>query len=247
MIAKTFAALSVAALASTALGQSVTVSVEGPATAAPGDVVTVEVYAEVASLAPGAIGGYGLDLDITANASAVSNLTAATTNPTLNLGVLPGTASATGIERAVGGQLANVFSLNPGIDTSSKILLFTTDATVDAAAADGTVVTFAASIANNGGIVIYPDANAGANVNAPGDAGTSVSFVDYDLTVSAPPACPGDVNGDGATDVSDFFILGGNFGTTSGATLADGDLNGDGAVDVSDFFILGGDFGCPNN
>ena len=61
------------------------------------------------------------------------------------------------------------------------------------------------------------------------------------------PACPGDVNGDGQTDVSDFFILGGNFGTTSGATRADGDLNGDGAVDVSDFFILGGDFGCPNN
>ena len=61
------------------------------------------------------------------------------------------------------------------------------------------------------------------------------------------PTCPGDVNGDGQTDVSDFFALGGNFGTASGATRADGDLNGDGAVDVSDFFILGGDFGCPNN
>ena len=56
--------------------------------------------------------------------------------------------------------------------------------------------------------------------------------------------CPGDVNGDGATDVSDFFALGGNFGTASGALRADGDLNCDGAVDVSDFFILGGDFGC---
>lgn len=64
-----------------------------------------------------------------------------------------------------------------------------------------------------------------------------------------PVACPGDVNGDGAVDVSDFFLLGGNFGTTSGATRSDGDLNDDGAVDVSDFFILGGNFGsvCPVN
>lgn len=66
------------------------------------------------------------------------------------------------------------------------------------------------------------------------------------LVASTPPACPGDVTGDGQTDVSDFFALGGNFGTTSGATRADGDLDGDGAVDVSDFFILGGDFGCPS-
>ena len=56
--------------------------------------------------------------------------------------------------------------------------------------------------------------------------------------------CAGDTDGDGDTDVSDFFALGGNFGTASGATRADGDLNCDGAVDVSDFFILGGDFGC---
>ena len=56
--------------------------------------------------------------------------------------------------------------------------------------------------------------------------------------------CPGDTNADGATDVTDFFALGGNFGADSGASRADGDLNCDGAVDVSDFFILGGDFGC---
>lgn len=61
------------------------------------------------------------------------------------------------------------------------------------------------------------------------------------------PACPGDADGDGATTVSDFFALSGNFGTLSGATRADGDLNGDGAVNVSDFFILSGDFGCPDN
>lgn len=63
---------------------------------------------------------------------------------------------------------------------------------------------------------------------------------------ASPPACPGDVDGDGATDVSDFFELGGAFGTQSGATRTDGDLTGDGAVDVSDFFVLAADFGCPD-
>ena len=77
---------------------------------------------------------------------------------------------------------------------------------------------------------------------------TAVTQADVDATIAArtPSACPGDTNGDGGADVSDFFALAGNFGTPTGARTADGDLNCDGAVDVSDFFILGGDFGCPN-
>lgn len=63
---------------------------------------------------------------------------------------------------------------------------------------------------------------------------------------SAPPACPGDVNGDGATDVSDFFTLGSNFGSALNVDRSDGDLDGDGDVDVGDFFVLASDFGCPN-
>ena len=68
------------------------------------------------------------------------------------------------------------------------------------------------------------------------------------FTVGAgPPACPGDTNGDGAVDITDFFALGANFGTQAGATLADGDFDGDGDVDVSDFFVLASNFGssCP--
>ena len=59
----------------------------------------------------------------------------------------------------------------------------------------------------------------------------------------APCRCPGDANGDGVTDVSDFFIVAGAFGSPA-ATRNQGDLNCDGVVDVSDFFILAGDFGC---
>ena len=66
------------------------------------------------------------------------------------------------------------------------------------------------------------------------------------LDPTPPPSCPGDINGDGDTDIDDFIILAGNFGTPSGAMLADGDLNDDGAVDIDDFIVLAGDFGCTS-
>lgn len=62
--------------------------------------------------------------------------------------------------------------------------------------------------------------------------------------VEPAPTCPGDINGDGFTDLNDFAILALNFGITSGATQAQGDLNGDGAVNLDDFAILAIDFGC---
>ncbi|TVQ80222.1 MAG: hypothetical protein EA380_03465 [Phycisphaeraceae bacterium] len=62
--------------------------------------------------------------------------------------------------------------------------------------------------------------------------------------ITPPPACPGDINADGATNLDDFIILAANFGVTSGASRAQGDLNGDGAVNLDDFIILASDFGC---
>ena len=58
--------------------------------------------------------------------------------------------------------------------------------------------------------------------------------------------CAGDVDGDGAVDVSDFFVLASAFGA-SGVGRAGGDLTGDAAVDVSDFFVLASGFGCAGN
>ncbi len=48
---------------------------------------------------------------------------------------------------------------------------------------------------------------------------------------------PGDVNGDGHTDVADLNIIGRNW-RMSGKTMADGDLTGDGNVDAADLNIL---------
>lgn len=56
--------------------------------------------------------------------------------------------------------------------------------------------------------------------------------------------CPGDVNCDGKTNLSDFNILAVNFGAGPGATRAQGDLNCDGVVNLADFNILAVDFGC---
>lgn len=67
----------------------------------------------------------------------------------------------------------------------------------------------------------------------------------------APPTggCPGDVNGDNRTDLTDFSLLAQNFGATglphgSGESRTLGDLNDDGSVNLSDFTILAQDFGC---
>lgn len=48
------------------------------------------------------------------------------------------------------------------------------------------------------------------------------------------PACPGDITGDGAVDLSDLSQLLAHFGEGAGQTYADGDLDGDGDVDLSD-------------
>jgi hypothetical protein len=53
---------------------------------------------------------------------------------------------------------------------------------------------------------------------------------------------PGDANGDGIVNLSDFLILRRNFGN-SDAGFGDGDFNGDGVVNLSDFLILRRNFG----
>ena len=65
----------------------------------------------------------------------------------------------------------------------------------------------------------------------------------YEYGAAAP--CPGDVNGDGVSDLTDLAILLSNFDTTSGAARSDGDLDGDGDVDLTDLSQLLAYFGAP--
>jgi len=85
----------------------------------------------------------------------------------------------------------------------------------------------------------------GAPATIPAATVISGSFTVTAIPASAPPSsCPGDVNGDGATNTGDFNILAGNFTLGPGATRAQGDLTGDGFVNTADFNILAGNFGC---
>jgi hypothetical protein len=53
----------------------------------------------------------------------------------------------------------------------------------------------------------------------------------------------GDVNADGAVDITDLGILAANWGQQSVTPWHDGDLNGDGAVNVADLGLLASNWG----
>lgn len=58
---------------------------------------------------------------------------------------------------------------------------------------------------------------------------------------------PGDGNGDGVVNASDFAVLAGNYGSAGNPRFRNGDATGDGVVNASDFTVLAGNFGlsCP--
>lgn len=56
-------------------------------------------------------------------------------------------------------------------------------------------------------------------------------------------ACPGDLNGDLAVDITDVSILLAGFGTPSGAGLEEGDTDGDGDIDLEDLSNVLANFG----
>lgn len=68
----------------------------------------------------------------------------------------------------------------------------------------------------------------------------------YSLAVELPGGCPGDLNCNGATDLTDLSILLANYGSTNG-TPAQGDLNGDHLVDMADLSSMLAAYGlvCP--
>lgn len=60
---------------------------------------------------------------------------------------------------------------------------------------------------------------------------------------SPPIICPGDIDGDGDTDIFDFGVFATHFGSSVPAGTL-GDLDGNGVVNVFDFGIFAADFGC---
>jgi hypothetical protein len=64
---------------------------------------------------------------------------------------------------------------------------------------------------------------------------SQLSTVDFNFIEILVPPVPGDVDGDGDVDPTDFNILTANFGTTVAANSHLGDLNGDTLVNIVDF------------
>jgi hypothetical protein len=70
-------------------------------------------------------------------------------------------------------------------------------------------------------------------------SGGSTNLVTLGPSAGVIPNCPGDLDGDGDTDLSDLGILLAAFGVNG-----NGDLDGDGDTDLSDLGVLLADFGC---
>jgi hypothetical protein len=68
-------------------------------------------------------------------------------------------------------------------------------------------------------------------------------FDDFRLTATPPGGCPGDANGDGATNAADLSVLLSQFGQNV-AVGSGADFNADGAVNGADLSVLLGNFGC---
>ncbi len=97
------------------------------------------------------------------------------------------------------------------------------------------IVVFVVSFATLGGIYLLTQISAAPatkEINPFDQASSANGF-----TVPAGEVHEFDPNSDGFVDLSDFFIVRSNFGSTN-ATRAQGDLNSDGVVSLSDFYIL---------
>lgn len=100
------------------------------------------------------------------------------------------------------------------------------------------------------GVELRAAADPADSISESEEANNAAFFAALPLLQPPSPAaaCAGDVDGNGATDIGDFFALAGNFGAARDpddrAAPLPGDLDSDGAVDVTDFFILAADLGC---
>jgi hypothetical protein len=75
------------------------------------------------------------------------------------------------------------------------------------------------------------------------DASAQIALVTLGASPKSGPACPGDIDWSGVTDIYDFAELAASFSQAVPLGTR-GDLDLDGDVDVFDFAIMGAGFGC---
>lgn len=176
----------VAGVAGAAVAQDFTIAATAPASVNPGETYTVEFWGSVSggSWADGTSAMAGFGVDALGSGAIASHTNATIADWAAGFGV-EGATVGNDVVGVSGGQLANVFNLNPNIDMSNPILLFSIDVTAGAA---GNIVYVAGNPNVNGGLSYYPVSTAGASVVAPNHAGTTLSFVAATTTIVPAPA-----------------------------------------------------------
>ncbi len=187
----TIAIAVVAGLAAAASAQDFEISMVAPESVMTDSTYTVEVWGSVTggSWVDGfsAMAGFGIDAIATEGAGLVTaNGGSVITDWASGFGT-DGTVSGADLLGTSGGQLANLFGiLNPAIDMSNPILLFTFDVTVGSTA--GSVTYTPANPNVNGALSYYPDSQDGASVIAPNDQGTTLTLLGATTRVVPAPA-----------------------------------------------------------
>ncbi len=178
-------------LAASADAQTVEISASAPASVTAGDSYTVDIIATVTGLpVGGAVAGVGLDALNTGGAPNVLSITSATFG-TFNVGTKVGTPNGADLESVVCGQLPDVIGVNPGVDTSASIVLFSFDVQTEVVAS-GDIIYTPGNVAP-GGFLIYSDAMFGANVEV-----TTVTFVGATTTIVGGACSAADLTTQGA-------------------------------------------------
>jgi hypothetical protein len=114
----------------------------------------------------------------------------------------------------------------------------------DDASLSGTAFTIAASTASGRPAATYNSANGEFLLVWADDRNLAAGEQDiFAQRIAVSCGCPGDLNGDGITDLADLGILLADFGCVAPGPCV-GDLDNDGDTDLADLGILLADFGC---
>jgi hypothetical protein len=179
-------------MAAAASAQDFEIYTVAPTEVAPGATYTVEVWGSVSGgtwvQGTSAFAGFGIDMIATEGAAGVGNNSGSAIETWANGFGTDGTVNGADLTGTSGGQLANLFGfLNPGINLSNPIKLFSFDVTV-AAGFFGTITYTPGNPNPNGGLSFYPNSQDGASVIAPNDSSTTLALTGASTRIIPAPA-----------------------------------------------------------